>query len=106
MFARSRARIAMPSRKLDFPNMDWVLWVYGRSMITFRNLLRCRGSIGRGAYFAIGATLLVLKFAVDWTVSRLAFQRAWSPVEYFAPGSSLALLFSGSEHRGFYFTML
>jgi uncharacterized membrane protein YhaH (DUF805 family) len=71
-----------------------------------RNLLRCRGLIDRGPYFLVGVTLLLGKFAIDWSVSRFVFERSWSPAEYLAPGASLAMLFSGSEPRGFYLTML
>jgi uncharacterized membrane protein YhaH (DUF805 family) len=71
-----------------------------------RNLLRCKGAIDRGAYFGVGAVLLAVKFLTDWSVSRLAFRRPWSPAEYFAPGSSLALLFHGPDERAFYLTML
>jgi hypothetical protein len=74
--------------------------------VALRNMLRCRGEIDRGPYLAVGASLLVLKFLIDWSVSRMLFQRAWSPAEYFAPGSSVAMLFTDSGGRNFYLTML
>jgi uncharacterized membrane protein YhaH (DUF805 family) len=71
-----------------------------------RNLMRCRGVIDRGPYLAIGAALLAVKFFTDWSVSRLVIGRSWSPAEYIAPGSSVAMLLSGSDERAFYLTML
>jgi uncharacterized membrane protein YhaH (DUF805 family) len=75
-------------------------------IVALRNLLRCRGSVDRGPYFAAGAVLLVVKILADWSVSRLVFGRSWSPAEYVAPGSSVAMLFSGANERAFYLTML
>ena len=71
-----------------------------------KKLVRCRGVIGRGTYFAIGATLLAVKIAIDWSIARLIFERPWSPVEYSAPGFSLALLFGEPQERRFYLAML
>jgi len=71
-----------------------------------RNLLRCKGVIDRSPYLMIGAALLAVKFLTDWSVSRLVFGRSWSPAEYVAPGSSVALLVSGVGERAFCLTML
>lgn len=70
-----------------------------------RHLLACE-PLGRAAYFLAGIVLLLIKFAIDWGVAHAVFHRAWSPVEYIAPGASLGYLMVSPHERLFYATML
>jgi uncharacterized membrane protein YhaH (DUF805 family) len=38
--------------------------------------------LGRKSYFLIGAGLMLVKFAMDWSVSRFVFERDWKPWSY------------------------
>lgn len=69
-----------------------------------RNLSLWTGTIARAAYFVSGTSLLAIKFGVDRTVASL-FRHEWSPLEYIAPGASLAMVIANPQERLFYATM-
>src|SRR5262249_13484369 len=70
------------------------------------DVLRCRGVVGRGTYLATGLACLACKTLIEWTVPGVGFGGAWSPAEYLAPGSSLALAMGDPQRRAYYLTML
>src|SRR5437899_645196 len=69
-----------------------------------RNLSLWTGTIARAAYFVSGTSLLAIKFGVDRSVASL-FRHELSPLEYIAPGASLAMLIANPRERLFYTTM-
>jgi hypothetical protein len=62
------------------------------------------GTIGRATYLLSGSILLAIKFGVDRTVASI-FRHEWSPVDYIAPGASLAMLIANPRERLFYTTL-
>jgi len=74
--------------------------------IKLSDLYRLDGTIDRAPYFTLGATLMVLKYCLDMSVSHFIFHRQWSFINYFAPALSLtATGITASDFR-FYSTML
>ena len=74
--------------------------------ITDDLLGRRSGRIGPAAFFAIGVTLFVVKFALDRTVATLGFGRGWSVMNYLIPNEAYALPALPPAERTFYLTML
>ena len=68
------------------------------------DLGRLDGTIDRGRYFVLGASLGVLKMVIDRFIATRFFTRAWDPFDYAVPGQWLYAL--SSEDSYFYRTML
>lgn len=47
-----------------------------------RRLWRLEGTVGRRAYAIAGIAGLLLKYSIEWCVARFAFDRNWTPLNY------------------------
>lgn len=70
------------------------------------DLYRFDGTIDRAAYFTLGASLMVVKYGLDMSVSHFIFHRSWSFIDYFAPALSLTSTGITVPDFRFYSTML
>jgi uncharacterized membrane protein YhaH (DUF805 family) len=70
------------------------------------DLYRFDGSIDRAPYFTLGASLMVIKYLLDMSVSQFIFHRSWSFIDYFAPALSLTATGISPADFRFYSTML
>jgi len=57
-------------------------------------------------YLALGASLFVVKFALDRLIARAAFGRTWSPLNYLIPNETYALPTLPHSEQIFFGTML
>ena len=71
------------------------------------NLFRWTGTVNRLPYFLAGVTLLVVKFAMDWVIARLIFERDWTLTNYLAaPTNTLRVFTLADPDRVFLGTLL
>ena len=71
------------------------------------NLFRWTGTVNRLPYFLAGVTLLVVKFAMDWMIARLIFERDWTLTNYLAaPTNTLRVFTLADPDRVFLGTLL
>jgi hypothetical protein len=65
-------------------------------------------AIDRGPYVVIGATLFLVKFAIDWLIATQVFGRPWSLVHYLIWPNDLTVrgLNLADPDRTFYLTLL
>jgi hypothetical protein len=71
------------------------------------DLWRWGGTIDRVPYLLAGATLLALKYGLDWLTVHLLFGRPWSPWDYFViPGSTSYVPSMAEEDRWIYGLLL
>ena len=69
-------------------------------------VLRFRGTISPGSYFAVGFLLTVLKLGIDRVVATRLFLREWTPFNYAITGEVGGLFSLDGEEQRFYATML
>lgn len=74
--------------------------------IRVSELWRLEGTIDRGPFFAMGASLMFLKMGLDHLVALHFFGRDWSPFDYAMPGHLAGLFTMAPQDRIFYRTML
>src|SRR4051794_35951631 len=74
--------------------------------IRLTDLWRLDGTIDRGPYLTIGATLMLLKVVIDHVVATRLFGREWTPFDYAVPSQLVGLFAAASQDRIFYRAML
>ena len=70
------------------------------------DLVRLRGTIGRGPYFLIGFGLTAIKVLLDRAVATGIFGRSWALFNYAVPNEVRGLFSLSADDRVFYGTML
>ena len=74
--------------------------------IRVSDLWRLDGTIDRGPFFALGASLMLVKMGLDHHVATWLFGRDWTPFDYALPGQVAGLFEMSPRDRAFYRTML
>src|SRR4051812_14716279 len=74
--------------------------------IHISDLWRLDGTIDRGPFFSLGASLMLLKMDLDHLVATRIFGREWTPFDYAAPGHVAGLFAMAPQDRPFYRMML
>src|SRR5579862_5189735 len=75
-------------------------------MIKIPNLWTPRGEVDRPTYFLTGLALMAVKYALDCTVARYGFHRAWPIANYISFGTVFHVEGAPAGNISFYITML